>query len=340
MNKDLLIDKSKKIEEAMNKLGKANPKILFVVDRNKLVGTLTDGDVRRYLLAKGKIEDLVCKACNANPIVASSFSDAKEKYSENYFAIPIVKNSKLVDIYVGENIKEEINKINVPVVINAGGIGSRLEPFTKVLPKPLIPVGDLPIIEHIINRFEKFGCKKFFTIVNYKKQLIKAYFNESENKHNISCVDEEKPLGTIGGLSLLKGKIKGNFFFVNCDTLLVSDYSKILGFHKENNADITLVCADKNINIPFGVVKTNKNKEFKAMEEKPNLSFITNIGFYVLNEKTLKDIPQNKRLDMPEFIENEKKKGRKVFVYIVPENEWLDVGQLPELEKTRKALFN
>lgn len=333
MNKDLLINKNKTIKDAMNMLGKANPKILFVVDRNKLIGTLTDGDVRRYLLAKGTINDLVNKACNTNPVIANSFEEAKEKYSENYFAIPIVKDSKLVDIYIGEDTKEEINKIDAPVVINAGGIGSRLEPFTKVLPKPLIPVGDLPIIEHIINRFEKHGCDNFFVIVNYKKQLIKAYFSESENKHGILCVDEEIPLGTAGGLTLLKGKIKKPFFFVNCDTLLLEDYSKILKHHVETKSDITIVCADKKIEIPFGVIEINNNKELVCIKEKPKYSLLTNIGFYIIEPNIIEEVKANTKIDMPNLIDMVRVRGKKITIYSVEENKWLDMGQLPELEK-------
>lgn len=339
MNKELLINKKATIKKAMDQLDNVKPKILFVVDNTKLVGCLTDGDIRRYLIKNNKITDSVEKACNKKPLVAKTIEEAKKKYSKDYIAIPIVINKELKDIYIGKETTKQAKKINIPVVINAGGRGTRLEPFTKVLPKPLIPIGDYPIIEHIMQRFEAFGCKKFYSIVNYKKQLIKAYFKESDNKYNITCIDENNPLGTAGGLSLLKGKINGNFFFVNCDTLLISDYSEILDFHIKNNGALTLVCATKKIDIPFGVIKTNNRNEFHSIQEKPSYNFLTNIGFYIINEKVLKDIPNNKRIDMPEVIELEKKKGRKVFVYSVDESNWLDMGQIPELEKTRAIIY-
>ena len=339
MNKELIISKNTTIKKAMNILETIKPKVLFVVDKAKLIGSLTDGDIRRYLLKDGNINDLVTKACNTNPKTATSVEEAKSNNLIGISAIPIVSKEKIVDIYIEESNIKAHKKINVPVVINAGGRGTRLEPFTKVLPKPLIPVGELPIIEHIMQRFELFGCKRFYTIVNYKKQLIKAYFKESERKYNLTCIDESTPLGTAGGLSLLKDKINETFFFVNCDTLLITNYSDILKEHKKNKSAITIVCANKKIDIPFGVIKTKNKKEFCSIKEKPTYSFLTNTGVYVVDEKVLKDIPDSTRIDMPELIEIEKKKGRKVNVYSIDESEWLDMGQIPELEKMRRTIY-
>lgn len=341
MNKELLIEKNKTIKSAMNILGKINPKILFVVDNSKLIGTLTDGDIRRYLLAKGSIEDLVYEACNKQPKVAKTIDEAKEKYSKDYIAIPIVDSRKLiVDIYFYDerNINTKYDKLNCPVVINAGGRGSRLEPFTKVLPKPLIPVGDKTIIEEIISEFCKYQCNSFYVIVNYKKELIKAYFKNNSKNYKLKCVDELKPLGTAGGLSLIKNELKNTFFFVNCDTLLVSNYAEILAHHKKTKSDITMVCANKKIEVPFGVVSISKNKELKEIKEKPIYSLLTNVGFYIIEPKLLKDIKNNVSIDMPGFIELEQKKGRKITVYSVDENQWLDMGEIPELKKMIERL--
>ncbi len=337
--KNILINKKTIIKKALKQLECVELKVLFVVDGDYLVGSLTDGDIRRYLLKGGSINDAVELACNKNPKVGKSIKEAKKIYSKDFYSIPIIKNKKIIDIYFGQNTDDLLDKIKVPVIINAGGKGTRLEPYTKVLPKPLIPVGEFPIIEHIMKRFELFGCDKFFAIVNYKKQLIKAYFKESDVKYNITCIDENTPLGTVGGLSLLKGKVKKDFFFVNCDTLLMSNYSEIYKEHIKNKAVITVVCANKKVEIPFGVVKTNKKNEFISIKEKPSFNYLTNVGFYIVNEKVLKDIPNNKKIDMPDLIENEIKKGRKVFVYSVDESAWLDMGQLPELDRMREKLY-
>ena len=226
----------------------------------------------------------------------------------------------------------------MPVVINAGGKGTRLEPYTKILPKPLIPVGELPIIEHIMKRFMEYGCNDFSIILNYKKELIRAYFSDYIPQYNIDWYEEEKPLGTGGGLCLLKGKINQTFFFTNCDNLLLSDYESILKFHKENKNVITMVCAHKNIVIPYGVINMGVNGTIESMQEKPEMSFLTNTGIYVVEPEVLDDIEDNISIGFPDIVEKERLKGKKVAVYPISENEWLDMGQPSELEKMRKRL--
>ena len=341
--KELLISKEKTVKEAMERIGALGPKILFVVEEDDtLLGSLTDGDIRRYLMGGGSITNTVYEACNRNPKkVASDVSEAKGMLSRHYVAIPIVDSKgRVIDIYIGnEQFKEQYDKIDVPIVINAGGKGTRLEPFTKVLPKPLIPVGDLPIIEHIMRRFEEFGCNRFDIIVNYKKQLIKTYFKENEKDYSIGWFDEDQPLGTGGGLSLLKGKLNETFFFISCDNLLLSDYSDILKYHKDNKNDITMICAYKNITIPYGIVETDKQGEFLGIKEKPEFSFLTNTAMYVVEPKVLDDIENERRIDFPQIIEFQREKGRKIGVYPVGESEWLDMGQMSELEKMRIRLY-
>lgn len=340
--KQYLISKDTKLKDAMKKIDSLKPKILFVVENEKLIGALTDGDVRRYLLAGGKVIDKVEKACNKNlKKVAHSKEEAAEMLNKNYIAIPIIdKNGVLLDVYIGNNVQSNnVNRINVPVVINAGGKGTRLDPFTKVLPKPLIPVGDLPIIEHIMQRYETAGCDSFHIIVNYKKELIKSYFKEIDREYKISWTDETTPLGTGGGLSLLKNKIKDTFFFICCDSLILADYSDIVSFHKTNKNDITMICAKKKIGIPYGIVNTTDDGRLDAIEEKPELSFLTNTAMYVVEPSILKDMKRNEKVDFPDFIKTEKEKGKKIGVYTVEEDEWLDMGQMPELEKMRIRLY-
>jgi dTDP-glucose pyrophosphorylase len=340
--RELLIEKEKTIKEAMAQIGSSGPKILFVAQDDELLGSLTDGDIRRYLMAGGDIHDDVYAACNKNPArVAHDLEEARRMLSRHFIAIPIVnEENRIIDIYIGSgSYKEEYDQIDVPVVINAGGKGTRLEPFTKVLPKPLIPVGDMPIIEHIMHRYEQFGCKRFNVIVNYKKQLIKTYFKETEQDYQIEWFDEEEPLGTGGGLSLLKGKLNETFFFISCDNLLLSDYSDILKYHKKNGYDITMICAYKNITIPYGVVELNEDGSYKGSREKPEFSFLTNTAMYVVEPEILNDIKENEKIDFPSIIERETAKGRKIGVYPVSESEWLDMGQMSELEKMRIRLY-
>lgn len=341
MNKELLIDYRKTVAEAMEILGKLHPKILFVSnEENKLMGSLTDGDIRRFMMTGGDIHNSVYNACNKSPKkVAKSLTEAKTMLSKDYIAIPVINSENVIcDIYYGEENKAH-GMIDIPVVINAGGKGTRLEPFTKVLPKPLIPVGDLPIIEHIIHKYQEYGCRRFSVVVNYKKELIKTYFNEVDKNYSVEWVDETTPLGTGGSLSLLKGKVNEPFFFISCDNLILADYSKILENHLAKKNAITIVCAQKNLSIPYGVIETNNDNEYLNMKEKPKYSFLTNTATYLINPEIIDDVGENCKIDFPDIIKMEKDKGRKIGVYIIDEDEWLDMGVMPELEKMRARLY-
>ena len=327
--------------DAMRRINLMQKRILFLIDEdNRLAGTLTDGDIRRYLLAGGKIEDSCIYAANKTPIIAHSDAEAVALHQAKYVAIPIVDaDRRIIDIYEGDGIKKTYGKLNTPVVINAGGKGTRLDPYTRVLPKPLIPVGELPIIELIMKEYQKYDCCDFHIIVNYKKDLIKAYFADNDSDYNISWYDEKKPLGTGGGLGLLKGVFSDTFFFANCDSLLTSNYEKMLQFHKDNNNIITMICAYKNITIPYGIVEMGINGRIERMKEKPQMSFLTNTGIYIVEPEVVNDINTEAPISFPEIIEVQREKGRKVAVFPINENDWMDMGQISELEKMRKKLF-
>ncbi len=329
--------------ETMQMIDNNQNGILFLVDeKDILLGCITDGDIRRYLLAGGRMDAPAVEAANHNPKVARTEEEAKALYHKrNFVIIPVVdETKKVVGLYNGEGheIKQK-NPLNIPVVINAGGKGTRLDPYTRVLPKPLIPVGDLPIIEHIMKEYQSYSCNEFHIIVNYKKELMKAYFAENENNYNISWYVEDKPLGTGGGLSLLRGKFKDTFFFANCDALLTANYESMLRFHKENGNIITMICAYKNLNIPYGVVEMGKNGVIEAMKEKPLMSFLTNTGIYIVEPEVIDDMEDGVPAGFPDIVEMERKKGRKVAVFPVSENDWMDMGQLSELEKMRIKLY-
>ncbi len=332
------------ISEIMQKINKNTYGILFLIDSNKkLTGCITDGDIRRYLMSGGKMNDLSNKAAEHHPKYATTIEEAKALYhKKNYIVIPVInEDGMIVDLYCGDSceIRKKVNPINMPVVINAGGKGTRLDPFTRVLPKPLIPVGDLPIIELIMQEYQLYECNDFHIIVNYKKDLIKAYFADNERHYNITWYDEEKPLGTGGGLKFLKGVFDDTFFFANCDALLKTDYENIVKFHKANNNMITMIGAYKNVSIPYGVVEMGENGIIKGMKEKPSLSFLTNTGIYVVEPGIIDDIESDEAIGFPDLIEREKILGKKVAVYPISENDWMDMGQLSELEKMRVKLY-
>lgn len=332
------------VSEAMQKIDRNASGIIFLVNEdNTLVGCITDGDIRRYLLSGGKMTDLAVEAANRKPRFAKSLDEAKSLYhKKNYIVIPVLdENRMVIDLYSGESgiQKKKRNPISIPVVINAGGKGTRLDPFTRVLPKPLIPVGDLPIIELIMQEYQSYECSEFHIIVNYKKDLMKAYFADNERNYNITWYDEEKPLGTGGGLSLLKGKFTSTFFFANCDALLTANYKSMVKFHKENRNAITMICAYKNINIPYGVVEMGANGVIEDMREKPLISFLTNTGIYIVEPEVVEDMIDGESIGFPDIVERQRQKGRKVAVFPVSENDWMDMGQVSELEKMRIKLY-
>lgn len=337
------------IVEAMQQIDKNAKGILFIVDDIcKLVGCLTDGDIRRWLIKTGSLHSLVTEAMNRTPysVLRDEAAHAESLMREkSIFAIPIVdETGQVTDIIFedkqinNEALQKSTISGNVPVVMMAGGKGTRLYPYTQILPKPLIPVGDLPIAEHIINGFCEYGCKDFYLIVNHKKNMIKAYFSEVEKDYNISYADEYEPLGTGGGLSLLKGQIHEPFIFTNCDTLIVEDFSEIYKYHKKQKNVVTMICSLKNYKIPYGVINMGNGGQIESMEEKPTVSFFTNTGCYIVEPEVIDDIPENTVMGFPTLIEKYKKEGKKVGVYPINESSWMDMGEMDALEAMRKRL--
>ena len=339
----LISNRAITVSSAMQQIDNNAGGTLFLLDDDEqLLACITDGDIRRYLLSGGQMNDNVLSAANKHPRYAKSIDEAKHLFHKrNFIAIPIVDDDmKIIDIYNDAEVAgRKKASLKVPVVINAGGKGTRLAPYTKVLPKPLIPVGDLPILEHIMNEYKSYDCTDFHIIVNYKRDLMKAYFADNEQAYNITWYDEGKPLGTGGGLSLLKGVFKDTFFFANCDALLTADYESMLNFHKENGNVITMICAYKNINIPYGVVDMGVDGVIENMRETPLISFLTNTGIYIVEPSVVESMVDGEAIGFPDVVERERQKGHKVAVYPVSENDWMDMGQIPELEKMRIKLY-
>ena len=346
MNLDeLLINDDKTVLEAMQRLDETGHRILFIAPNALLKAVITDSDIRRHILAGGSLEDSVSKMANYNPksIKVGERDTAKKlllKYSID--ALPVLDKKGLITeiMFEGDFNITTRKKAQLPVVIMAGGLGTRLYPYTKILPKPLIPVGEIPIAEHIIERFKRFGCNDFKLVVNYKKSMIKSYFNDLEKDYEVGYIDEDVPLGTGGGLSLLKGQIKSPFFLTNCDVLIDADFGDIYEFHKENKNIITIVCAFKHITIPYGVIELGSNGEIDKVTEKPQMNFLTNTGVYVVDKRVVDELADNTAIGFPDIIEKYRAAGDKVGVYPVGENSWMDMGQLEELEQMRQRLQN
>jgi len=335
----LLIAPSDNVRSAMEKLDKSGSKILFVADsEKKIMGSISDGDIRRFVLSGGKVEENVVKAANQNCYCLN----VDEAISEDFFekkkitCVPVVdKRKRIVFFWFSDSTATFPirKKIDLPVVIQAGGFGTRLYPYTQILPKALVPIGEKPITELIIDSFLEYGCTEFFMIVNHKKNMIKSYFAEIEKNYSLTFIDEDTPLGTAGGLSLLKGKINKPFFLTNCDTLIDVEYSDVYKMHNEKNAVATVVSAMKNYVVPYGVMNINKSGGIQRFIEKPSHDYIVNTGLYLMNQEIIEGMTPNQRISVPEVLQNNMNQGRVVAVYPVTENCWNDMGQPDELKK-------
>lgn len=336
--KDLTILESETIKLAMEKMDANAKQIIYVVnDNNQLVGVLTDGDTRRWILKENAdIQKPVHLAMNKKPIFVNSSekNQAKKIIDEHKVnSVPVVDKDSKITTIVFETDELVTNKVtDIPVVIMAGGKGTRLYPYTKILPKPLIPIGDTPIMERIMNKFVEYGMNDFLISINYKKNMIKSYFGDSDHTYNVSFVEEDKPLGTGGSLHLMKEDLKEQFFVSNCDILIDADYSDVVDFHNKNNLDITMVASLKNDQIPYGVLQLDEEGLLESSEEKPEFSYLVNTGMYLLENSILDFIPEDEAIDLPTAIMAAKDAGKRVGVYPVSENSWLDMGQIKEME--------
>lgn len=339
----LFISEGATVLQAMQQIDQTAKQILLVTENSKLKGIITDGDYRRHIIRGGSPDDRIDRIANYSPryIFVKDKAYAKELMKQwSIKSLPVVNEEMVVQAIVFANDSEigRSRTIGIPVVIMAGGEGTRLYPFTKILPKPLIPVGEIPITEHIINQFLEYGCNDIHLIINYKKNMIKAYFNEIEKNYSIYYHEEDKPLGTGGGLSMLKDKIKDTFFFSNCDILVKTNYKEIFDYHIQNNNLITIVAAYKHYTIPYGVITMNGGGEIESMTEKPQYSFLTNTGFYLVEPEVLKTIEKDKLIGFPEIIEQQKNKGAKIGIFPVSEKCWLDMGQFEEMDRMRQEM--
>lgn len=341
MLKDITILPNATIRQAMKTLDKTAEKCLLVVDESKkLLGTITDGDLRRSILAGVKFTDSISASYNVEPTILR-----QNKYSINgaevllrdrkLDLIPIVDDNQIVVDYVtwtgiSGGSRPTMLLEHVPVVIMAGGKGTRMEPFTKILPKPLVPIHDKPIIEHIIERFLKYGCSDFYLSINYKGKILKAYFEELQPDYGVSFVEEQEPLGTAGSLRYLLRKFDTPFFVTNCDIILKTDYSSLYEFHVKGGYDVTLVASTKEYTIPYGTCTLNVDGHLSHIDEKPKYNFLINTGLYVINPDMLEMIPENTFYHITHLIEDAKNNRKKVGVFPVDEDTWIDIGQWAE----------
>lgn len=342
------ISKSSTLIEALKKMDKIDKKLLIIVEDDLFYGLISAGDIQRAILQNMPLDTVITEVIREN-IKVGKIHDSSEELRKMILEFrmefcPVLNHeNKVLDIIFWEDIfglhkQQPKVQFNLPVVIMAGGLGSRLKPITNVLPKPLIPIGDKTILEEILERFNSHGCTNFHISVNYKADLIKFYIENQKLTVNTNFFIEEKPMGTAGSLSLLKGVINSVFFVTNCDIIVDQDYSEILKYHKENKNEITLVAAFKHLEIPYGTVEIGEGGELRDLKEKPEFNLLVNAGMYILEPHLLDEIPENKFYHITFLIEELKKQNRKVGVFPVSEGSWMDIGQWDEYNKTSRKL--
>lgn len=334
------IEHSKTILDALKYMDKLDKKLLLVVQNNKFIGLISSGDVQRAIIKNISLNTPIYKIIRKKIRVGKpndSFEKIKKMMIEFRMELyPIVnEQNEIENIYFWEDIfngkKETIlKKFKLPVVIMAGGYGTRLKPLTNVLPKPLLPIGNKTMLEEIFERFGKFGCNDFYLSVNYKAELIEYYIKSQNLPYKIFFFKEDKPLGTAGSLSLLKKKINQTFFVNNCDILIEQDYSEILEYHHKNKNEITIIAALKHYSIPYGTIESGEDGKLLGLTEKPELTFKINSGMYILEPHLLNEIQENTFLHITELIDKVKNRRGKIGVFPVSEKSWKDMGDWKE----------
>lgn len=345
---DRSIQSTTTVLQSLKKMDDAKVKMLFVFEGEHFLSILTIGDIQRAIIKQVAFNEPVSTIIDVDKQFVTP-AETREQIREKMLALraecmPVVdKEGNLVDAYLWNEMfkhsdSEQRNRINLPVVIMAGGKGTRLKPITNVIPKPLVPIGDKTILETIMDQFEGIGCTKFYMSVNYKADMMNFYLSQLDHKYDIDFFMEDKPLGTIGSVSLLKGKIKTPFFVSNCDSINDQDYRDVYDYHVQNKNDLTIVTMIKSIRIPYGVIETGEDGIMTALREKPELNYQVNTGVYILNPECIDEIPPNEFFHITHLMEKIKARGGRVGCFPVSEGAWHDMGEWPEYLKMINVL--
>lgn len=339
----IAIDSKTTIIEAIKILDESATQILLIVGiDDTLLGTVTDGDIRRGILKNVSLDSPIAEIMNSSPVMSTEVDSRRKILSmmkrRSLKHIPIVNDRKqLIDLFLSDELKKEEKKDNW-VILMAGGLGTRLRPLTEDIPKPLLQVGNRPILENILEKFIEHNFHNFYISVNYKSEMIKDYFQDGEKWGvNIQYIDEQKRMGTAGALSLLSEYPKKPIIIMNGDLLTKVNFDQLLTFHQESNSMATMCVREYEYQVPYGVIKTSGH-ELLNIEEKPSYQYFVNAGIYVLNPEILEFIPKNEFYDMPTLFKNLIDRRLHTSVYPIREY-WLDIGRMQDFEKANNE-FN
>ena len=345
MKEQYVVSRDITVKAAIEQMERESIKAVVVTDANgKVAGLFANGDMRAFFLRGGSLSANICEAMNPSPVLFRSVADAEEeRLTCKRVIYPVVDaQGRLTDV-LDDDRSESSGKISdelrdVPLVIMAGGKGTRLHPYTKIIPKPLIPIGDVTITERILQSFRRYGCREVIMVLNYKANMIKAYMNELEKDYELRFVEETEFLGTAGGLKLVRDQLHSTFFLSNCDVLINADLECIYRTHKMKQNKITFVCSMKDIVVPYGVVETDRDGAIIGMREKPAFSLLINTGLYMIEPEVIDDIRDGEFIHMPDLAQRYLDRGEKVGVFPISERSWMDMGQFSEMENMMKNL--
>ena len=331
------------IREAMRNLSENSLRIAVVCDdQQHLLGTVTDGDIRRGLLHDFDLHDPVTKVMNQQPVTAKETDSrqARLKKMQQYdlLALPIVNDSnELVGIETLKQAMQPPKKDN-PVFIMAGGFGTRLQPLTDYCPKPMLRIGEKPMLEHLIEQFISFGYQNFYISTHYLPQVIQSYFGDgSKWKIKISYIHEETPLGTGGALTLLPKDLPDlPLIMMNGDVLTKVDFDLLLSHHEKNQLDATMCVRELENRIPFGVIKSEQGL-ITSMVEKPNYRYHINTGIYVLSPEFISSVKTSGPIDMPTLLEQRIAENNKIGIF-TSYDYWLDIGRMSDYQKAQQDI--
>ncbi len=327
------------IKDALAIIDSGAMKICIVLDDNKkLIGTISDGDIRRGLLRGVQLTDSIDKIICKTPLTAYIHETKEEILAKatkhKIYQIPILNSDNSV---VGmEDIGELISQTTQPnkVILMVGGKGVRLKPLTDFTPKPLLQIGGQPILENIIRNFAKYGFNNITLCVNHMSELIEDYFKDGNQLGvNISYIKESTPKGTAGSLKCLEN-LNEPILVMNGDLLTKINFLHLLNYHQQNDSFATMCIREFDFQVPYGVVKVNENQQIIGISEKPTKKFYVNAGIYVLHPDALSFIKDDEHLNMPQLFQRILNNNRKTYSFPLREY-WLDIGQHMDYQKAQ-----
>ncbi len=335
---NLTVSPAMPIVQAIKRMDDVRCKLLLVVDEQRFVSLLSIGDIQRAIIRNVPLTEPVGTVLRDDIIVCRKSDSAATVQSEMLRCraafMPILDaDDNLADVVFWEDVfadtveKRSASKLGLPVVIMAGGTGSRLRPLTNVLPKPLLPFGQKTIIETIMERFLQVGCTEFHLSLNYKAAMIRHYFEQlGALPYTLNAFEEDRPLGTAGSLSLVADRLKSPFFVSNCDIVIEQDLEEVWRYHRANNNELTIVAALKHVKLAYGSLVTGEDGLLRELSEKPEWVFKVNSGVYILEPHLLSLIPSGTFFNMTDLIDLLLARGGRVGVFPVSEGSWQDIG--------------